>query len=247
MSERIRASAVSAPGAGSRVLSYLGSLRRFFLNSGFRWRVLTRAIYKGEHFQGETTSFEDRYPDLFRLCKARLEPLPSPRILCFGCSTGEEAFTLARYLPRAEIVGVDINPWCLKQSRLRNSNPRIRFLHRNANEFNRIDGFDAIFCLAVFQRTEHRTEKLTPLETGFTFDRFESEIRFLERKLKPGGVFFLDESDYAFELTEIARNYTPLDFPVNKILRERPVFDREGRRVAERSEFTRAFLKRNLL
>ena len=205
--------------------------------------MLTRAIYKGGHFQGETASFEDRYPELFTACKARLEPLPSPRILSFGCSTGEEAFSLARYLPNAAIVGVEINPWCLKQCLARNSNQRIRFLHRNAKEFSSMEGFDAIFCMAVFQRTEHRTERLSPLQTGFTFERFESEIRFLDEKLKPGGVLFLDESDYAFELTETGRNYTPLDFPGSKVLRKRPVFDRDGRRVAEESEFTRAFLK----
>ena len=139
---------------GYRAIKALGALRRFLVSARIRSQVITRTIYKDQQFQAETASREDRYPELFAECQKRLAPLLNPRILCFGCSTGEEVFTLARYLPQAEITGVDINPWCLKQCTRTNRNDRLRFLHRNSAEFARADGFDAIFCMAVFQRTD---------------------------------------------------------------------------------------------
>jgi len=228
---------------GYRAIKALGALRRFVANPRIRSQVITRIIYKDQQFQAETASQEDRYPVLFAECQKRLARLPSPRILCFGCSTGEEVFTLAQYLPHAEIIGVDINHWCLKQCAKRNRNNRLRFLHCNSPEFAQTGGFDAIFCMAVFQRTDHRAHRLMPFQTGFTFDRFEAEVRMLDQKLRPGGLFFLDESDYSFKLTEVASRYTALEFPGNNVLRERPAFDRESRLVAEKSIFTRAFVK----
>jgi len=226
-----------------RTVKALGSARRFLSSPRIRSQVLTHVLYKDQQFQAETASCDDRYPELFTECQKRLAPLQAPRILCFGCSTGDEVFSLARYLPHAEITGVDINPWCLEQCNRRNSDERLSFVHRNSAAFAQAGDFDAIFCMAVFQRTEHRTKRLSPSQTGFTFDRFEAEVRMLDHKLRPGGLLFLDESDYSFELTEVAAHYAPLGFPENKVLRERPVFDRESRLVAESGLFTRAFAK----
>ena len=52
----------------------------------------------------------DRYPQFFAHVAGRLAHNPAPRILSFGCSTEDEVFTLRRYFPRAELVGIDINP-----------------------------------------------------------------------------------------------------------------------------------------
>jgi hypothetical protein len=98
--------------------------------------------------------------------------------------------------------------------------------------------------MAVFQRTEHRTENATPLETGFTFNRFEKEISVLDGMLRVGGLFFIDESDFAFDSTAVASRYVPLDFRGNCVVRERPMFDRENRLLGRSSPFTRAFVKK---
>lgn len=229
--------------AGYRGLKALGIMRRFVVSPRNRSQTLTGLNYKDQHLQLDTYSRDDRYPELFEQCRQRFSDYSSPRILSFGCSTGEEVFTLARYLPQAEIVGVDINTWCLKQSEKNNSNPKLSFLHSLSQEFDDAAGFDAIFCMAVFQRTEHRTDDALPHDTGFTFERFEAEVIELDRKLKPGGLFFLDEYDFSFEQTEPAARYKPAEFDGNSVLRQRPLFDRDNRLIANEHTLFRCFIK----
>lgn len=220
-----------------------GAARRFALNPRIRSENIARMRYGPGLFQAATFTQLDRYPELFRECSNRLQGVPAPRILSLGCSTGEELTTLISYMPDAHIVGVDINPWCLRQCARRGLDQRIRLLHRLSPEFLAMTGFDAIFCMAVFQRTEHRTDNLHPTQSGFTFNHFEREVELLDSKLRPGGLFFLDESDFAFQMTSVAARYRPLEFAGNRIVRERPLFDRENRLIATRSLFTRVFEK----
>src|SRR5579872_1723282 len=58
------------------------------------WRKLPRP---GPTFQisGDTT--EDRYPQIFRFVRGELAGRRDLRLLSFGCSTGEEVFTLRQY------------------------------------------------------------------------------------------------------------------------------------------------------
>lgn len=229
--------------AGYRGLKALGAMRRFVVSSRIRSQVLTRLDYEDQQLQRETYTCQDRYPELFGYCRQHFAECASPRILSFGCSTGEEVFTLARYLPHAEIVGADINLWCLKQCAKKNRNARLRFLHRMSREFADAKDFDAIFCMAVFQRTEHRTENAQPGDTGLTFERFEAEVAMLDRKLKPGGFFFLDESDFSFEQTHAAARYQPAEFEGSCVWRERRLFGRENRLIADGHDCFRCFIK----
>lgn len=228
--------------AGYRGIKALGAMRRFVVNRRIRSQMLTGLHYKGQHLQLETYSCDDRYPVLFEYCRQYFAGCASLKILSFGCSTGEEVFTLARYLPAAEIVGVDINPWCLKQCTRKNRSRQLHFLHSLSQEFADISDFDAIFCMAVFQRSEHR-ENAQPADTGFTFERFAAEAAMLDRKLRSGGLFFVDECDFSFEQTEAAIRYKPAEFEGNRTLRHRPLFDRENRLIANEYASFRCFIK----
>jgi hypothetical protein len=229
--------------AGYRGIKALGAARRFVVSPRIRSQVLTGLHYKDQHLQLETYSCDDRYPVLFEQCRQYFMGRSSLKILSFGCSTGEEVFTLARYLPEAKVVGVDINPWCLKQCTRKNHSGQLSFFHSRSQEFADSTGFDAIFCMAVFQRTEHRTENAQPGDTGFTFARFEGEVAMLDRKLKPGGLLFLDECDFSFEQTAAAARYRPAELDGNRALRQRPLFDRENRLIAKESYALRCFIK----
>lgn len=220
-----------------------GYIRRFLANPRIRSENITRMRFGTRLFQAATYTQEDRYPELFAECARRLNLFAKPRILSFGCSTGEELSTLARYLPHAALFGVDANRWCLKQCARRGFGPGVHLMHRFSPQFEALHDLDAIFCMAVFQRTEHRTEGKTPANSGFTFRNFESEIALLDEKLRTGGLFFLDESDFAFEETAAAARYRALDFPGSRVMRERPLFDHENRLVTQSGMFTRAFIK----
>jgi SAM-dependent methyltransferase len=229
----------------ARALKLLGAARRFILNPRIRSEQITRAFHRNSHYQAATYSEPNRYPELFEACKRHHQHLAAPTILSFGCATGEEAFTLAEYLPNATIIGVDINRWCLRQCAKKNPNPRIRFLHSSAPDFAALSSFDAIFCMAVFQRTENRTHPTNVAHGTFTFDKFEQEIRVLESKLKIGGLFFIDHADFRFEDTAIAAHYTPLEFEGNQIPQDRPIFGRDSALITTKHPLHRAFLKQS--
>ena len=59
----------------------------------------------------------DRYPQLFDALAERLSGIEAPRILSFGCSTGEEVLTLKAHFPGAEVFGCDIDWFNLRASR----------------------------------------------------------------------------------------------------------------------------------
>jgi len=230
----------------ARSLRALGHVRRFLLNPRIRSENLTRIFHRDSHFQGATFSEPNRYPELFAACKLHLQNIPAPTILSFGCATGEEAFSLAEVLPNATIVGVDINRWCLRQCAKKNRTPRIRFLHTLAPEFPALGPFDAIFAMAVFQRSENRTSTAPTAHGSFTFTKFDQEIARLDAKLKPGGLFFIDHADFAFEDTAVAAHYTLLAFPGSEFAHDRPLFGRDNALIATQFTAHRAFVKRGV-
>ena len=205
---------------------------RALWNRRSRSEVFTRLRHGRNHFQGETTTLLDRFPVLFRQCALLLEGIDTPQILSFGCSTGEEVVSLAHYLPDAEIVGVDINAWCIRQASSHKTSPKWRFVHRGSPEFAALSNLDAIFCMAVFQRAEHREGTLDKIESGFTFDLFERELLLLDTKLKPGGLLFLDHCDFAFADTSLSERYEVVHFPHSARARDRPLFGRDNRLIA---------------
>jgi SAM-dependent methyltransferase len=208
-----------------------------------RAEYLTRLRFGEAHFQGSTFTCEDRYPLLFAQCRERLGSSPDAHILSFGCSTGEEVFTLARYLPAARITGVDLNRWCLRVCRRRNRSPLIDFLHAQSPEFAQLNDLDVIFCLAVFQRTENSEAQGGALAHGFHFQQFQRAIELLDRKLKPGGLLFLDQADFRFADTSASAHYQPLDFAGNERQRLRPLFSPDGSLQATSYSVPRAYIK----
>lgn len=197
------------------------------------------------HHQIYTYTAIDRYPDLFTETAKyfQVQNNPAPKILSFGCSTGEEVFTLGNYMPSATIIGIDINQWCVNQCRKKNNHPKHFFYNRNSGEFENSKDFDAIFCMAVLQRTENRTSVNNSVATGYTFSKFESEVMVLHKKLKAGGLFIIDEADFSFLDTRCADNYEPLQFENNQILKKRPLFDKNNQKQAESQLLHRIFLK----
>lgn len=229
--------------AVARTLRLAGAARRFVMNPQVRSEQMTRLLNRNQHLQGATYTRADRYPELFAACRDQLAGIPAPRLLSFGCATGEEAFTLARYLPNAEILGVDINRWCLKQCMHNNTNPKLRFVHGTDPAFASATAFDAIFAMAVFQRTEHRLEQITEITGGFTFERFEAEVAALDRRLNVGGMLFLGESDFCFIDTATAARYAPMMFEGNEIVEQRPLFGPDNRFVTSEYRVARGFRK----
>jgi SAM-dependent methyltransferase len=216
---------------------------KFILSSRYRVEVLAHLKSSDNYLQRSPFTRYNRYPLLFAECKTYLSSITHPQILSFGCATGEEVFTLADLMPAAAITGVDINEWCLQQCRKKNISNECRFWHRSSTDFENADGFDAIFCMAVFQRTENRTQKKDTAAKGFGFDDFKREVQLLDSKLKPGGLLIIDHADFSFTDTACAGLYKPLGFEKNRLVRNRPLFNRDNQKVANMQNNYRVFVK----
>jgi hypothetical protein len=218
-------------------------LWRVLSDRRFRSELLSEWKHPGVHHQRSTATSPDRYPALFGDCRDYLDDHPRRRLLSFGCSTGEEVVSLAERWPQAAIVGVDINAWCVAESRRRHQSPRFTFVNRMSPEFALAGDFDAIFCLAVFQRHENRTNVDNAVAAGHTFEQFEREISLLDAKLKPGGLLVIDHADFRFTDTVCARDYTPLQSPHSRLLRRRPLYDRHHQKIASEHSSCRIYVK----
>lgn len=225
------------------VLQWSYATVRITVNSRSRSEIFTRMKYGSDHLQNSTYTFSNRYPVLFKQVQQYFSKHEALRILSFGCSTGEEVFTLKQYIPKAAIIGVDINEWCIKQCRKRNDHNDCIFMNRTLDGFDDLSGFDAIFCMAVFQRSENRAKGYNTIVSGFGFEQFEKEIKILDTKLKEGGLLIIDNTDFSFEDTACAYKYIPLDFAGNRLKRNRPIFGSNNQKIAEVTNNNRIFVK----
>src|ERR1700730_17895603 len=101
-------------------------------------------------FQPYNFTLPDRYPWLFRFAAAELAERQHPRILSFGCSRGEEPFTLRRYFPTAQINGIDVDPRNIAacEARVRAENAvGMKFVTAADTEAERTESDDAVFRL----------------------------------------------------------------------------------------------------
>ena len=106
---------------------------------------------------------------------------------------------------------------------------------------------EVVICNEVqtlFQRTENRTNSDNAVSGGITFDQFEREIGTPDAKLKAGGLLFIDHADFNFMDTVHAEQYDVLEFDQNRVQHDRPLFDRNNRKVSDDQCLYRAFVKR---
>ncbi len=183
----------------------LGGVWRAFGDPAFRrdllWRKLSR---RSGAFQIGGDTGEDRYPEIFRFVEDALDGGLNARLLSFGCSTGEEVFTLRRYFPRAAIDGADINPYRIRACRARwrreGRDPRLRFVVAGSAAALPAARYDAIFCLAVLRHGGLRQggEPAPRCDHLIRFDAAARLVGELARRLKPGGLLAIAHSNFRF-------------------------------------------------
>jgi len=214
-----------------------------------RLRKVLRIVHEAEYrslirlriFHGEAvhqivnSSGMDRYPEIFAACRGYLSTRDAPlRILSFGCATGEEVFTLRRYFPEAELIGVDINPWNLKIGRQRNSDSKIHFMKpENLHKFGEF--FDAIFCMAVLQRSENNQPDVSNCWRSYPFDKFEEQVYRLDGMLSVGGLLIIEHTNYRFCDVGFSNRFSviPLDSDYLNNKSRTVHFDRTGKRLSD--------------
>jgi SAM-dependent methyltransferase len=193
----------------------LHSLRRAARDRNFRRDLLWRRLPRPPGvFQVSGDTREDRYPEILRFVGDRLDQRPGLRLLSFGCSTGEEVFTLRRYAPNAMIDGIDVNPYrirtCLEQLLNRGGDAGISFAVAATTAHLPDAAFDAIFCMAVLRHGELRLGPAPRCDHLIRFEMFDRITQDFARCLKPGGYLAIVHSNFRFADARAAGAFDPV-------------------------------------
>jgi hypothetical protein len=194
----------------------VGDLRKNVLN-WLRRRSSLRAIkrrYYRRYDQISNDTKQDRYPEVFAHASELLSDKPSDnlRLLSFGCSTGEECFSLRRYFPSAWIDGVDINRKNIRACRARNRDPRIRFDVSEANLLKGHPGYDAVLAMSVLCRWP-QTKEIESSADAYPFRQFDEAVRRLDSLVRPNGLLIIYNANFRFSDTATSEHYEVLRVP----------------------------------
>ena len=171
------------------------------------WRLATDRSYRNMLwlvrrrpsglFQPFYTTRADRYPVIFQFVQTQLGADSDARILSFGCSTGEEVFSLRGYFPRAAIKGIDINAAniavCRKRA-ARQNDGNLRFEVAGSTAAEADATYDAIFCMAVLRHGG--LGGATRCDHLLRFDDFAATVADFSRCLKAGGLLVIRYSNF---------------------------------------------------
>ena len=150
-------------------------------------------------FQPFCDTKPDRYPVIFRFVQETLGTESALTILSYGCSSGEEVFSLGRYFPRAKTKGIDVNPGSIAVARAklkRAPDSAITFETANSTMAEPDAFYDAIFCMAVLRHGDLALPGVTRCDHLVRFKDFASAIEDFRRCLKPDGLLIVRHSNF---------------------------------------------------
>jgi SAM-dependent methyltransferase len=198
---------------------------------------LLRLIRPRNLFQPFSDTYPDRYPDVFGLVRDQLADGSAVRILSFGCSTGEEVFSLRRYFPSAQIRGLDINPLNVAICRRRQrsgGDGRMSFGLAGSVESEAADFYDAVFAMAVFRHGDVSQPHVDRCDDRITFESFERTVGDLARCVKDDGLLIIQHSNFRFRDTAASAGFrTILTLDNREFAARTPVFGSDNRRIEE--------------
>lgn len=214
------------------------SIKKFVLDPEYRSIHHLQLFYSRAVHQTTPFTYMDRYPEIFSACHTYLKDKPDVKILSYGCSTGEEVLTLRKYFPNAEIYGADINKHSLLKCKNLKTDNKIKFIYSSTKNIQSHGPFDAIFCMAVFQRKPHfiAAKGIKSLKEIYPFEKFENEVFNLDKSVKNSGLLIIHFSQYSLKDTKISQNYIALG-NYNQDNYQNPVFDKASNiRSSEHSQ-----------
>jgi SAM-dependent methyltransferase len=175
---------------------------RSWLDPDLRTVRRIRASLPGQLLQPALNTKPDRYPEFFAFVADSLKEVAAPRLLSFGCSTGEEVFSLRSYLPNAHITGLDINSRAIavaeRQLACRPHDPDIRLVCAGSMANEDDASYDAIFAMAVLRNGELEVSRPPRCDQVIDFAQVERTVSDLARCLKPGGLLVIWYCQFRF-------------------------------------------------
>lgn len=199
--------------AGLRKVPMLGPLARacrYAFDPGYRSERRLQCAKPDKLFQPSAYTSFDRHPALFSFVRDTLPDHGALRILSYGCSTGEEPFSLRHYFPQAEITGIDINPRNIaacRRKQSRSDDARMRFVHAATPQGEPEAAYDAVFCLSVLRHGDLGAHQPATCSHLIRFADFDEIVQALCRCLKPGGYLSIVGSNFRFADSAAAADF----------------------------------------
>lgn len=208
----------------------LRTLWRLAVDRRYRNVMWLRLLRPRGAFQPFNDTKADRYPEIFSFVQSELGKDSEVKILSFGCSTGEEVFSLRDYFPRAAIKGIDINPGNIalcKQRLKRAPDPAIVFEVAKFTTSEPVASYDVIFCMAVFRQGKLGVSDAR-CDHPIRFQDFAQAMEDFYRCLRPGGLLVIRHSNFrlcdtpvgpAFHtLLSVKPSWQPIFGPDNELM-----------------------------
>lgn len=225
----------------------MGDLRRNvsnWLRRRSSLQALKRRYYRHyDQISNDTTL--DRYPEVFAYASELLSDTPSDSLtlLSFGCSTGEECFSLRRYFSEAWIDGVDVNPKNIRVCRERNQDPKINFEVSGGNLLKSYPSYDAVFAMSVLCRWP-QTKAVDSSADLYPFRRFDETVCRLDSLVRPNGLLVIYNANFRFSDTATSEHYEAMRVPGLTNCGFVHLFSRENRKLPDQSYPYCVFRKR---
>lgn len=163
-------------------------------------------------FQPFGDTLDDRYPHIFATLRHLIGEDTPAALLSYGCSTGEEVFTLRRYFPNAVVRGIDISAKriAVARQRLANAGPMAKGLSFDvsANPENEPkDHYDAVFAMAVFRHGDLSSGP-SSAKGKIDFASFNAMLTTLAKCIRPGGYLAICHTNFLVLDADIARDFS---------------------------------------
>jgi hypothetical protein len=188
-------------------------IARVLVDGQHRSVALLKLFNRQEVHQTTPETSMNRYPRIFSACRDYFGQRKDLNILSYGCSTGEEVLTLRRYFPAAFITGAEINRRSLAVCGKHEVDERIAFVYSERTAIAQRGPFDAIFCMAVLQRTPLAIieQGITDLSHIYPFEKFDRQVAELDELLATGGLLVIRHTQYRLQDASVASKYAPLE------------------------------------
>jgi hypothetical protein len=167
-------------------------------------------ITKGYHQISNVTQ-DNRYPEIFQHCKLLVNDKKGLNILSFGCSVGNECFSLRNYFNNANIVGYDINENNINIANNANIDDKIKFFPV-WDKVSFTEFYDIVFAMSVLCRWP-QTQGKKNCKKIYCFEEFKNQIIKLDRIIKKDGLLIVYNSNFRFTDTDISKKYDLIMIP----------------------------------
>lgn len=180
-------------------------------------------------FQPFGDTLDDRYPEIFATLRHLIGEGTPAEMLSYGCSTGEEVFTLRRYFPKAIIGGIDISTKriAIAKQRLAEAGQAGEGLSFavSANPENEPQAhYDVVFAMAVFRHGD-LSDGPPSAKGKIDFESFNAMLTTLAKCIKPGGYLAVRHANFLVLDADVARDFRVIMSDRNIT----PNYDRSGR------------------